>query len=143
MHHRNLMQQTQHFYQQRLPLDAARRRLTQQVHHLLTVTLDQRLQQPQRLLIIQRAKHDADRAAGHRPLPHGNGLVSEAQRIAHTAIGSPCQELQRTGFTLNLFLLQDMLKLLTDLIDIQRLEVKLQTARKDGHRQFLRIGRGQ
>ena len=35
---------------------------------------------------------------------------------------------------------ENMLKLMTNLIDIQRFKMELQTARQDSHRQLLRIG---
>ncbi len=41
---------------------------------------------------------------------------------------------------IDFFLGQNMFELIADLIDIQRLEVKLQAARQNRHRQFLRIG---
>ncbi|CSG15380.1 Uncharacterised protein [Shigella sonnei] len=42
-----------------------------------------------------------------------------------------------------MFFVEDVLKLMANLLDIQRLEMKLQTARQNRHRQFLWIGRRQ
>ncbi|MNI85784.1 hypothetical protein D3C73_1428070 [compost metagenome] len=40
----------------------------------------------------------------------------------------------------DVFLIEDMLKLMTDLLNVQRFKMKLQTARQDSDRQLLRIG---
>ncbi len=95
------------------------------------------------MLVIERAEHLADGGGGHLPLPHGDRLIGQAQRVAHAAVGGARQQLQRTRVAGDLLRRQHRFQLLTDLIDVQRFEVELQTARENGHRQLLRIGGGQ
>ncbi len=142
LHHRNAVQQTQHLHQQRLPLHAARRGLVKQGHHLFAAAVHQRLDQPQRLLVVQGAEHLADNKAADHALPHGDRLIGEAERVAHAAVGGARQQLQRARFVFDLLLLQHIVELFADQLNVERLKMKLQTAGEDSYRQLLRIGGG-
>ncbi|MNL50170.1 hypothetical protein D3C87_1731640 [compost metagenome] len=72
------MQQGEHFHQQRFPLHAARRRGIDQRHHAFAVRLDHGFHQRQRLIVVERAEHRADRDRRKLAVTAGNGLIGEA-----------------------------------------------------------------
>ncbi len=134
------MQQGLHLNQQRLPLHAAGGRFVDQRHDAFAVGLHQRLNQRQRLVVIQRAEHLAHRLGSELPVAAGNRLIGQAEGVAQAAVGGAGQQLQGARLVVDLLFVENMLKLLADLIHVQRLEMKLQAAGEDRHRQLLRIG---
>ncbi len=112
-------------------------------HQGSRVTSDQRFQHRKHLAVVDGAEHVA--YFGHLQLAvaKGNSLVGQAQGIAHRAIGSTPQKPQRLLIKTDLLIGQNMLQVLNHLFRRHILQGKLQATRKNGDRQFLRIGRSQ
>ena len=75
----------------------------------------------------------------------GDGLIAQAQRIAHTAIGGASQRLQRLGLGLNRLLLggEYPLQLTHYFRWLQVTQMELQTARQHRGWQLARLGGGE
>ena len=140
LQHRHAVQQAEHLDQQRFPLNATGSGVVDEGHYPLTVGGNHRFNKRQRLIVIQRTEHGADRVGGELTVTAGNCLVGQAQRIAQAAVRGTGQQLQRTRLVDNVLFIEDMLKLSADLLNVERLQMELQAAREDRDRQLLRIG---
>ena len=89
------------------------------------------------------AEHGPHIGLRHPARPVGDGLVEEAQAIAHTAIRRPCQECEGPGLEGQALGLQDETQSLTNLLGQQPPQIELKTARQDRHRHLLGIGSGE
>ena len=69
----------------------------------------------------------------------GDGLIQQAERIAHAAMRGKGQLPDRAGFRLDLFLAKNRIELPHDLGNGKALQVELQTARQDGDGQLLGV----
>ena len=78
MQHRHAVQQAEHLDQQRFPLNATGGGVVDERHHPLTVGGNHRFDKRQRLIVIQRAEHGADRLGGEFTVTAGNGLIGQA-----------------------------------------------------------------
>ena len=137
------MHQRLHLHQQGFPFDATGGSLIYQRHRPFAVSSHKRFNQRQCLVVIERPEHRADNLRSQLPITAGNCLIGKAQRITQAAVCGAGQQLERTQFVGNTFGIKNVFKLLTDLINVQRFKMKLQTTRQNRHRQFLRIGRRQ
>ena len=72
-----------------------------------------------------------------------DGLVEQAQAVAHAAVGGPGEQIERRLFVGNLFGLEDALELGADTVRLQALEIELETAREHRHRHLLGVGGGE
>ena len=140
MQHRHAMQQAEHLDQQRFPFNATGGGIVDEGHYPLTVGGDHRFDKRQRLIVIQRAEHGANRVSGKLTVTAGNCLVSQAQRITQAAVRRAGQQLQGARLVNDLLFIKNVFKLSADLLNVQRLQMELQAARQDRDRQLLRIG---
>ncbi len=72
------MQQAKHLDQQGFPLDATGRGRVHQRHDALTVSGNHGFNERQRLVVIQRAEHGADRVRRQFTVTAGNRLIGQA-----------------------------------------------------------------
>ena len=73
----------------------------------------------------------------------GNRLVEQGQAVTQGTIGGAGQHLDGFAVEIHLFGGKNVAHLPADLLRGQTLEIELDTARKDGHGQLLRVRRGQ
>ena len=139
LQHRHAMQ-AEHRDQQRFPFNATGGGIVDEGHYPLTVGGNHRFDKRQRLIVIQRAEHGADRVSGKLTVTAGNCLVSQAQRITQAAVRRAGQQLQGARLVNDLLFIKNVFKLCADLLNVQRLQMELQAARQDRDRQLLRIG---
>ena len=123
------MQQAEHLNQQPFPLNTAGSGRVHQRHHAFAVSGNHRFDKRQRLIVIQRAEHGADRLGGEFAVTAGNRLIGQTERIAQAAVRRAGQQLQGARFVDNVLFIENVLELRADLLDVQRLQVELQAAR--------------
>ena len=70
----------------------------------------------------------------------GQGLVEQAQAVAHAAVGGPGQQFDGGVLSLDSLGFENPAHLTADLFGIEAPQVELQAARENGHRDLLRIG---
>ena len=73
----------------------------------------------------------------------GQELFEQALRIAHASIGFPGYGVEDALGEIGLFLRDDFLKMLDDLLQAQTAEIEPLTAAEDGSRDFVRLGSGE
>ena len=93
--------------------------------------------------LVDGAEHLAHRRLLQGAPAVGDGLVEQAQGIAHAAVGGPGQQAQRPLFETDLLGAEHLLQMRGDLLLGQPLEIELQAAGEHRHRQLLRIGGGE
>ena len=128
LEHRHAVQQAEHLNQQPFPLNTPGSGRVHLRHHAFAVGGNHGFDKRQRMIVIQRAEHGADRLGGELAVTAGNRLIGQAERITQAAVRRAGQQLQGAGFVDNLLFIKNVLKLRADLFDIQRLQMKLQAA---------------
>ncbi len=107
------------------------------------IALQQRLQHPIDLAVIEAAEHGPHVGGHHFAFAKGNSLVGQAHGIAHRPIGSATEQPQRVGFERHVFGRQYMAQVLDHTLRAHVLQRELQATRQDGRRQLLRVGGGE
>jgi len=113
------------------------------LHHAGAVSGGQGFNQAQRMAALHRAQHLAHRRLLQLPSAKGDGLVGQAQGIAHRAARAACQQAQRTGLKRHLLGLQHLLEVLLHGWRGHGAQVELQAAAEHRHRHLLRVGGGE
>ena len=113
------------------------------LHHGLAVTLGQRLDQAVDIGAVDAAQHLAHRCFLQLAGTKGDGLVGEAERIAHGAVRRPRQQAQRSGLGRHLLFFQHLHQVFADGLRRHRPQVELQATRQHRHRHLLGIGGGE
>ena len=67
-------------------------------------------------------------------------MIRQTERIAQATVRCTGQQLQGARLVDNVLFVENVFQLSTDLFNVQRLQMELQTARQNRHRQLLRIG---
>ncbi|MCY1343084.1 hypothetical protein D9M69_290930 [compost metagenome] len=93
--------------------------------------------------MIEGAEHGADIGSQHLALAEGNRLVGEAHGVTHRAVGGAAQQPQRIGLEGHVLGGKHVGQVIHHPLRRHVLQGELQAARKDGDRQFLRVGSGQ
>ena len=101
-------------------------------HGGLGILAQHRLQQLVQVVVVQGAEHGEHARLPHPAVAVGQGLIGEAQGIAHAAIGRLGQGLQGARLEGLPLLLQHPGQLLGDQPLIQALQVELQATGEDG-----------
>ena len=138
--HRHVMQQADQIGQHRFEIRRQLRQRLDFVHYLTDIARHQRAQNRQHAVARHRAQHVAHLGFTHCAAAKGNRLIQQAEAVAHAAVGAFGQQLQRGQFVLNAFGLQNVLQLAENVAHCHALQIELQAARQNGHRQFLRVG---
>ena len=99
----------------------------------------QRIQQFVYEAQVDAAQHTAHIGLGELAGAEGNGLVGETEGIAHTARRGPAQQVQGRFLEADHLLLEHVAQVADDLLRGHILEIELQAAGQDGHRQFLGV----
>ncbi len=100
----------------------------------------QRLQQVKQIALIDRAQHGAHQRLVHLAGRIGDGLIHQAQCIAHAALCGTRHQVQRPHLERDVLLAQHVLQMGQDQRRRQLLEIELQAARQHGDRDLLRVG---
>ena len=93
--------------------------------------------------MVERAQHAANRFFADHARRVGDGLVGQRQRVAHAAVSRARQQTQGLYFKSYLLVGEHMFEVADNMRRRHLLQIELQAARQDGHRNFLRIGGGQ
>ena len=87
------------------------------------------------------AQHRRHVVGGDGRAGEGDDLIEGALRVAHAAVAGARQQRQRRVVELNVLGVGDLLELVGDLLDADRLELEHLRARLDGRRHLLELGR--
>ena len=111
--------------------------------HALGVARGQGVEQADEMALVDGAEHAAHGVLGQVARAVGNGLVGERQGVAHrTRRGLPDQP-QGRDLKAHVFLAKHGLQMADDGVGRHLLQIELQAARQNRHRDLLRIGGGQ
>ncbi len=132
------MQCLSQIHQQLAQVARLREHLINHRHGLSRLLLGQRFKQSVDMTLLDTAQHLLNVVQG-QTIFGGDGLIQQAQAIAHAAIGSHGNMLERILGGLKALRLHNLLELLGDLVDRQATQIKLQTPRQDGHWDLLRV----
>ena len=112
-------------------------------HHGCTVALRQSLNHLQHIALVHCAQHLAHSGFLQLACPKGNGLVGEAERIAHRA---PCKapyQFERSRIMRDVLLGEHVCQVGFNGLGQHGPQVELQATAQHRHRHFLRVGGGQ
>ncbi|MNS83133.1 hypothetical protein D3C72_1169070 [compost metagenome] len=109
-------------------------------HHLRTITARQRINEAEHMAAVNRAQHLAHTRFLKLAAGKGDGLVGQAERIAHRTTCCARQKTQRLRLGRNILVGQHAPQVLLHRLGCHGPQVELQTAREHGHRHLLRIG---
>ena len=112
------------------------------LQHGSTIFIDDGCQQLEYLPLINGAQHGSCLSLLDSIVAKGNGLVSQAQGIAHAAISRMTQLPERCLFPADRLSIQHLAQILDYLLGCQVLEIELQAARQHSDGQLLRVGGG-
>ena len=137
------LQHMRHFFQRGGCAEALQPQAVNRFHHGFAVALRQRFNQGKHMGATHGTQHLAHGGFLQLAVTKGNGLVGQAQRIAHGAPGCPGQQAQGQRFGGHTFGLQHGSQVLKYRFGGHGPQVELQTTAEHGDRHFLRIGGGQ
>ena len=90
--------------------------------------------------LVGASEHVGHVGFAHRVRPVGDGLIQQAQGVAHAAVGGPGQPGQRPGLRFDSFALANGGELIADGLAVHGPQIDLQAARQHGHRKTMRLG---
>ncbi len=143
LQHGHALQQSGQLLQRTGSRNAVDAQNIHRLHQLATIAGGQGMKQRKHMAAIDRAQHLAHGGLLQLPAAKGDGLIGQAERIAHRASGPLGQQTQRLLFKGHALLGQHGLQMLQHGLRGHRAQVELQAAREHGDRHFLRIGGGQ
>ena len=101
------------------------------------------LQQFVEVAFVHRAYHLAHVLFGHFARPHGDGLVEQAECVAHGACGGAAEQGEGGGFVGDLFAVEDVCEVVGHLLGGHVAQDELQAAAEYGNGDFVRVGGGE
>ena len=101
------------------------------------------LQQGIKVALVDGADHLAHVGFGYAARTHGDGLVEQAERVAHGACGGTAEQGEGGGFVGDLFAGQNVRKVLRYLLGSHVAQHELQAAAEHGNGDFVRVGGGE
>ena len=139
----NLLQAGKQFGKQGFVIGRLLRQPVNDAQQSRTISTGQRVQQLDHLSALDSTEHGTHFRLVHRTTTEGNGLIQQAERIAHAAVRCARQQLQCRTIGVHFFGVQQVLQVTGNQRHRQALEIELQTARQHRSRQLLWIGGGQ
>ena len=143
LHHRHALQQHGHVFECGGGRHALQTQRINLIHHGGPIGVGQSPDELQHMAAVHAAQHLAHTRFLQLAIAKGNGLVGQAERIAHRAASSTGQQAQGQGLGAQLLGRQHLGQVLKHGFGGHGPQVELQAAREHRHRHFLRIGRGQ
>ena len=143
LQHRHALQDHGHVFQGGGSAQAIQTQGLRGVDDRFAVALGQSLDQTKHMRAIGAAQHLAHRGFLQLATAKGNGLVGQAERIAHGAACGAGQQAQGLGLEGNVLLAQHMAQMLEHGFGGHGPQVELQAARQHGDRHFLWVGGGE
>ena len=137
------LQDHAHFFQRRGSVQAVLAQGLNSLNHRLAIAYGQRVNQAKHIGAVHAAEHLPHRGFRQLARTKGNGLVGQAQGVAHGAPRAPGQQAQGLGVCRNVFGVEHLLQVFADGFGRHRAQVELQTAREHGDGHFLRVRGGQ
>ena len=105
--------------------------------------MSQGLDQTEHMRAVRTTQHLAHSCFLQLAPTIGNGLIGQAQGIAHGTACGTGQQAQGLWLRINVFLAQHMTQVLQHSLGGHGAQVELQAARQNCDRHFLRVGRGE
>ncbi len=143
LHDRHALQHGAHVFERGGCRNTVQTQSIHQLHNARAIAVGQGSQQAQHMAAVHTAQHLAHTRLQQLAAAKGNGLVGQAERIAHRAPRSAGQQAQSRGLGAQVFGLQDAGEVLKNRLRCHGAQVELQATREHRDRHFLRIGRGQ
>ena len=143
LHHRHALQQHGHVFQRGGGRHALQAQGIHVVHHGGPIAIGQSTDELQHMAAVHAAQHLAHAGFLQLAVAKGNGLVGQAQRVAHGAACGAGQQAQGQRLGAQLLGGQHLGQVFKHRLGGHGAQVELQTTRKHRHRHFLRVGRGQ
>ena len=138
-----MLQHTNHFVQCSRWAQALQTHGIDVPHHGSAIALRQGFNHLQHIALVNRPQHLAHCSLLQLACTKGNGLVSQAQRIAHRTSRKAPYELECSGIMGNMLLRQHMVEMRLNGLGQHGPQVELQAAAQHRHGYFLRVGGGQ
>ena len=143
LQHRHALQHARHFFQCRRRAVAIQAQRIHRGHHRGPVGLRQRAYQREHVAAVHGAQHLAHGGFLQLAAAKGNGLVGQAQRVAHGAARGAGQQAQRHGLGSHAFRRQHLSQVGQHGIGWHGAQVELQATAQHRDRHLLRVGGGQ
>ena len=143
LHHRHALQQHGHVFQRSSGRHALQTQGIDLVHHGGTIALGQGANHVHDMAAVHAAQHLAHTDFLQLPVAKGNGLVGQAQGVAHGAACGAGQQAQSQRLGAQLFCGQHLGQVFKHGLGGHGPQVELQATREHRHRHFLRVGRGE
>ena len=143
LHQGHPVQHLRQVGQRRAEVPRLRDQFTNDGQHLLGVARRQRLHHGDHVPVIDQAQHLFQVAHQQLAAAIGDGLVEQAEAVAHAAVGGAREHRQRFRLGLDAFRCNQRFKVADDLVRQQAPEIELQAARQNSDRDLLRVGGGE